>query len=217
MPVPGSPSSLALLAGIEDELRLECGHADLRVDWSMTESMRARLGSMVNAAVLRVQGDGCSDRVVVQVSGADGRSTNRYLVSGDVEIWGHGLRAARTLRPGTLLAFDDVTEGEDWFPPSACRESIESVEGSYLLRGIAAGKVLGRDDLSSPPLVRRGETVRVVYRGPGLELRTLGTVRKDGWLGDRLEVRADGAQHDCTGVVSGPDVIEVESNQGRQR
>ena len=216
---PATPtgSSVSFLAGIEDELRLECGHIDLRVDWSITESMQVRLASLIDAEVTRVQGDGCSDRVVVQVSGGDGKSTNRYLVSGDVEIWGSGLRAARTLRPGTLLSFEDVTEGEGWFPPSAYGEPITSAEGSYLVRGVAAGKVISKGDLSAPPLVRRGETVRVIYRGPGLELRTLGTVRKDGWMGDRLEVRADGAKHDCTGIVSGPDVVEVDSNQGRQR
>jgi flagella basal body P-ring formation protein FlgA len=204
------------LSGVLEEVRLSCDTPDLRIAWSLSETVAARLAAHPNAEAVRAQGDGCSDRVVVQVVLTEGTATNRYLLSGDVEVLGLGLRAVRTLRAGTLLTAEDVVEGEGWFPPSAFHGAAPDVEGAHVIRAIPAGQVIAGEDIGPPPLVRRGETIRVVYRARGLELRTLGTARRDGWMGDRLAVRATGAQHDCTGIVAGPDIVEVDS-EGRQR
>ena len=215
---PESPASEgpACLEPILEELRLSCETPDLRIAWSLSETVAARLAATPKAEVIRVQGDGCSDRVVVQVALGEGAATSRYLLSGDVEVWGQGLRANRTLRAGTLLTSEDVAEGEGWFPPSAFHGIALDVEGAHVVHAIPSGHVVTEEDIGPPPLVRRGETIRVIYRARGLELRTLGTARRDGWMGDRLAVRATGAQHDCTGIVAGPDVVEVDS-EGRHR
>lgn len=250
------------LAGVEDALRTACGRDDLRISWALSTSVGARLAAHPEARVTLVEGEGCADRVVVQVEidasingsaspggRADGNGNpnastsgtanaggganpsgsvstsgrangsvgvSRYLLTGNVEVFGLGMRALRTLKAGALVGDEDVAVGEDWFPPSALLESGAEAVGAYVLRSVPAGQAVSTLDLGAPPLVRRGETVRVIYRGHGLELRTVGTARSDGWRGDRLAVRASGAQHDCAGIVAGPDLIEIDSEGSRR-
>ncbi len=188
-----------------------CGQERLRVRWTLSQSMRERLVAEPSVRVELVPGDPCSDQVVARVVYGEGLQTGRLLVTGAVEVHGDGYRLARALRKGEVLEAQDVELVPGWFPPGVNR--VEPPEGLVPLRPLSAGAWLHEDDLGPAPFVRRGETVAVVYSAPGLQLHTVGLARKDGWMGDRVSVRVEGARHDCVAMVESPGRVRVESKR----
>lgn len=84
-------------------------------------------------------------------------------------------------------------------------------------RRLLPGRPVRRGDVRTPRLVRRGETVEVVYRVPGIELVTMGRVLEDGSRGSNVAVsNLDNGQR-LSGVVTGPGRITVGGAPGRLR
>jgi flagellar basal body P-ring formation protein FlgA len=69
--------------------------------------------------------------------------------------------------------------------------------------------VLTPNDAQPQRLVRRGETVTVVSRSGGIEVRAGGTALTDGARGERIRVRNDSSRRIVEGVVTAAGRIEV--------
>jgi flagellar basal body P-ring formation protein FlgA len=76
-------------------------------------------------------------------------------------------------------------------------------------RPLGAGAVLTPNDAQPQRLVRRGETVTVVSRSGGIEVRAGGTALTDGARGERIRVRNDSSRRIVEGVVTAAGRIEV--------
>lgn len=122
--------------------------------------------------------------------------------------------AAREIERGTVLTREDiryvpVPEGEgNW------QEAPSSLVGWEARRLIREGETLRPPAVSPPELVRAGEPVEVLYRGRSLAVRVKGTAAGSGTMGERVLVRVD-AHRRLEGVVIGPALVELESNERR--
>ena len=64
--------------------------------------------------------------------------------------------------------------------------------------------------LRAEPLVRRGQYVKILIRGEGVEIRTTGKSQQAGALGDVITVRRDGSRRQqdlIEAMVSGPGLV----------
>ncbi|MEQ1439358.1 flagellar basal body P-ring formation chaperone FlgA [Fontimonas sp. SYSU GA230001] len=88
-------------------------------------------------------------------------------------------------------------------------ESAAALRGHVLRRPLAAGTVLTANDAEPPRLVRRGESVTVIGRSGGLEVRASGTALADGAQGSRVKVRNDTSKRVVEGVVTAAGTVEI--------
>jgi flagella basal body P-ring formation protein FlgA len=153
-------------------------------------------------------------QVVLHLRGGGHGRARELLVSGEAlcrrAVW----LPRRDLRAGVTLGEGDVERAEGWYPPSSLSADERPAAGSYTKRGLIRGRPIGRDDLQEPPLVRRGEALRVLYLSPGLTLSGRGVARRDAWREDRVEVRLEGAGKDCLGLVTGAGEVTIREEGG---
>jgi len=83
---------------------------------------------------------------------------------------------------------------------------LEDVEAR---RRLLPGRPLRRGDVRAPQLVRRGETVEIVYRAPGLELVTTGRALDDGSRGSVVGIANLDSGQRLSGLVTGPRRVTV--------
>jgi flagella basal body P-ring formation protein FlgA len=94
---------------------------------------------------------------------------------------------------------------------------LAAVVGQQSRRFIKADEMLQPDWIKPKPLVRRGDHVTVWLRRGEVVLKTSGKAQQAGSLGDRIEVRRDGArrrQELIEAVVTGPGTVTM--SQPRQ-
>ena len=100
--------------------------------------------------------------------------------------------AVRSLGRGVVIRETDV-ELQRGLPREASSDgfaSLEEVIGKETVRGIPADKVIPRDALRVPLLVRRGDIVTVYACSAGIRVRTTARARDDGSLGDLVAVES---------------------------
>lgn len=108
--------------------------------------------------------------------------------------------AARTLRPGTVLAPADL---------QGAAEDIAPLVGLETRRAVYAGRPVAGADLGPPILVQRNAIVAVHYRDGALEIRTEGRALEAGAAGERIRVMNLDSRQRVSAVVAGPGRVEV--------
>ena len=120
------------------------------------------------------------------------------------------LVATRLIPRGTMLTPEDVRVDR--------RSLIAGVEplrepagvlGQRAMRTIAPGELILPNQLESPPLVRRGDTVTLTVQGPGLMAVTQGEAREDGKAGQIIRVRNRASGREVYGQVEGERSVRV--------
>lgn len=122
--------------------------------------------------------------------------------------------AARELERGEVLTAEDIRyvplpEGE-----AVPEDAPDAVLGWTTRRLIHEGEALREPAISPPDLVRAGEPVEVLYQGRSVVLRVKGTATSSAAMGERVLVRVD-ARRRLEGVVIGPALVQLESNESR--
>ena len=115
--------------------------------------------------------------------------------------------AARTLRPGVIVAPGDLRAAEGAAPGASAR--IAELEGLEVKAAIYAGRPVPRGALGPPTLVARNDVVVMEYRSGGLSLRTEGRALDAGAEGARIRVMNLASRITVTAVVTGPDRVRV--------
>ncbi len=217
----------AVLAPVEETLRLACGCERFRVGWTIPAAVAAGAlsldslsampdGESVRALAANAAGEPGTggDRVTVRLRGRQHGRPVEYLAEARPLCGGAVPVARRPVRAGAVLAAEDLEWSDGWFAPSVWHAAVESVEGKAARRALAPGCPIGRDDLAEPALVSRGAAVRVLYRLGAIAISGKGVARQDGRRGDKIGVRLAGASRDCVGLVTGPGEVRVDEEGG---
>jgi flagella basal body P-ring formation protein FlgA len=122
--------------------------------------------------------------------------------------------AARDLRRGEVLTPADIAQVPIGEGEGVVEDAPITLVGWTTRRVIAEGEPLRRPAVSPPDLVKAGEPVQAVYQGKTIVLRVSGTAAGSGAMGDRVLVRVD-ARRRLEGVVIGPALVQLESNESR--
>jgi len=83
------------------------------------------------------------------------------------------------------------------------------VSGMLAGRRIAAGRVVTRNDVKAPPVVHRGQRVRIELRQDSVSVSTAGEALADAAVGQRVSVRNLSSGRRLQGWVRGPGLVEV--------
>jgi len=127
--------------------------------------------------------------------------------------------AARSLSRGVVIGASDVRlqRGVRLDGAAAGFHSIEDVIGLETARAIPVGKLLGKESVRHPLLVRRGEVVTVYARCSGIQVRTNARSRDEGSLGDLVAVESLLDRQRFFARVSGVREVEVFARSLRAR
>ncbi|MCU0759114.1 MAG: flagellar basal body P-ring formation protein FlgA [Steroidobacteraceae bacterium] len=133
---------------------------------------------------------GLGARAVVTVRCA-GPTRWAVLVPVTIETEATVLVARRPLPRGARPGPDDVEVVKQTLPGIANTyiSNVEMLEGLHLARPVAPGTPLSRAMLAADPVVRRGESVTLVARQGGMEIRAPGRALADAAPGARVRVQ----------------------------
>jgi len=120
--------------------------------------------------------------------------------------------ARRPINQGQIISGRDVKLQERRFSKvgDMGMTSLSRVIGLQSQRFLKQGTMLKARSLRAEPLVRRGQYVKILIRGEGVEIRTTGKSQQAGALGDVISVRRDGSRRQqdlIEAMVSGPGLV----------
>ena len=115
--------------------------------------------------------------------------------------------ATRAIRAGTILSADDIASTPDSVPGAAQRPA--EVLGQEARRNLYAGRAILNADLGPPTLVKRNSRVAMIYRTPGLALRTEGRALDSGGVGETVRVMNLSSRAKVFATVLSADTVEV--------
>jgi flagella basal body P-ring formation protein FlgA len=181
LPVPAATTATAAPRAAE-RLRIVARPPDPRL-------RLAPCGVPLEAEAMTATG-GIGARTVVAVR-CGGPTRWAVMVPVTVETEVSVLVASRALPRGARPGLTDVQVVQRTLPGSADTyiSNLEMLEGFHLSRPVAAGTALSRDLLAADPVVRRGESVTLVARQGGMEIRAPGRALADAAAGERIRVQ----------------------------
>jgi len=119
--------------------------------------------------------------------------------------------AATALRRGTILGPDDVGPGtvdRSELPADAVRDPREAL-GLRVLRRLRPGEVLRHRHLERPPVVERGQLVRMQLVRGALRIQAAGRARDAGAPGDAIRVQNLDSRKEVVGIVRPDGGVDV--------
>ena len=197
----GSPSDLAVgfdrvPASINADLAPE---ADLKALRASYDARTGRFDVVFDVPV------GVSRRSLLRYTGslvetADAVVPNRTIARGEI------------VRAGDLLVERrpraDVT--------ADVPASIAEVVGRAARQSLRLGQPVHRSDLVKPEMVRRDETVSLIYQVPGILLTSRGKALEAGAEGDIVNVLNPLSKRTIQGVVTGPGRVDISPPAARE-
>lgn len=118
----------------------------------------------------------------------------QITVSGQYVTTARPLAAGQVIQPGDLIAIS----GDLATQPTGVVTDPAYAIGKTLKNPLAAGQSLRADQLSAPLVVRQGQTVRLVSKGPGFSVSSEGKAINNASEGQIVQIRMPSGQ-----VVSG--------------
>lgn len=130
----------------------------------------------------------------------------------EVRVHGRYLVARRKLGAGTVVGEQDISEREGELtslPANVLTETGQAV-GKRIRVGIAIDTPLRAEHLVQLPVIRQGQTVRLVIRGPNFSVSSDGKALANANEGESLRVKT-AAGHTVTGTARSNGVVEVQN------
>jgi flagella basal body P-ring formation protein FlgA len=135
----------------------------------------------------------------------------RIYVPVTVKTFDRVVVAGRALPRGYLLTAADIAAVDgtvDSLPPGYAR-TPEEVVGRRLLRGVSAGAVIGTGTVAIEPSVERGQTVTLLARLDGINVRMQGVALASGRVDDRIKIRNLSSGRAVEGIVRSAALVEI--------
>ncbi|GEM_PF-7108605 len=202
----------------------------VRVAQKFKETIRAQFGSLGNVRIheLKILGNTLvpsssyhisalppsrlqkTMRITMKIRGDSWERT--IFVRGKIEIENRVLVARKTIRKGEFIDAGNTTlVGKD----------TTRLRGSYLTclaqglhrvarRTIPMGRVITRENITEPVLIRRGEVVTVKVQTPNILITTLAIARQAGRLGDIIRVENIQSKKTIYAKVASRHLVTVE-------
>ncbi len=154
--------------------------------------------------------DGPATADLIIEDGANRVSTRRVSIRVDRFVNTFGVR--KELRRGHRLTRSDLValRVPSSTLPSDVIERPEFVEGAELRRRAKVGEPLRLAWVKVPPVISRGERVRVVARRGSIRLTTTGEALNNASFGSFVRVRNLDSRKIVTGRANAPGVVELE-------
>ncbi len=141
-----------------------------------------------------------------------GQRVKTLPVVAQVELLRPVLVARRPINRGQTVSQRDLRVEKRRFDSldGVGLSDMELAIGYEATRFIPEGDMLTARALKEQPLIRRGETVKILIGGGGVQITTLGKAQKEGALGDVIPVAKNGSHRKrdiIDAMVTGPGVV----------
>jgi flagella basal body P-ring formation protein FlgA len=114
------------------------------------------------------------------------------------------------LAKDSLLAPEQFTvEKRDISNLDAPVTNPAEVAGLKLARALKTGDPLVSRAMLTPPVIHRGDTVKIVVRQGGMLATAVGVAQSDGTMGQTIRVENSNSKKIVRGQVRGPGIVEV--------
>ena len=120
----------------------------------------------------------------------NGEKVRTLGVVGKVEVFGNVYLASRPLKQNEMISAADLEVHKMNLTDAADRFATrpDQVENRRVLRNIGVHQPLELRDLDKPLVLKRGDSVKIVYDEPGFSVTAKGQANADGGVGDTLSV-----------------------------
>lgn len=140
----------------------------------------------------------------------DGRVRKNMSIRGKVEAMAPVVVAAENLRKGTILAPGHLAmSSRDIASLKAPWLNPQEIIGKKLTVSAKAGSVISKHHVAFPPVVKKGELVRIILRQGSLLLTASGIARSDGLQDQTIRVQNAESQKIVYCRVAAPGIVEV--------
>lgn len=140
-----------------------------------------------------------------------------------LRLSGHAIQMTEVVTVAEPIARGDVVKQADVVierrprrnVPADALGDVTRVVGLAARNNLPAGHVLRTADLTAPELVRRNETVTLIYRVPGISLTVRGRAMEGGAEGDIIGVLNEQTKRTVHGAVIGPGQVMIAAASPR--
>jgi flagella basal body P-ring formation protein FlgA len=133
------------------------------------------------------------------------RFTGRAIQTVEAVAVNHPIEA------GEILQADDLTVLRQPRSQATTLARMSSTIGMAARRELRPGQPIQAADVMKPVVVKRNDTVTLIYQAPGLTLTLRGQAQDSGAVGDTIGVLNPQTKRVVQGVVSGPGQVMVDS------
>jgi flagellar basal body P-ring formation protein FlgA len=117
----------------------------------------------------------------------------------------------RAIEAGEVLEAADLTVLQEPRSQASTLARMNTALGMAARRELHPGQPIQIADLMKPEVIKRNDTVTLIYQAPGLTLTLRGQAQDSGAVGDTIGVLNPQTKRVVQGVVSGPGQVMVDS------
>lgn len=131
------------------------------------------------------------------------------------QVQSHRVRMKQQVHRGDIVQADDLEEETAWLPPNTADRQMtrENAIGMIADASLRPGSALRATDISSRPVVQRGDRVIVNVISGGVVISFEAEAREEGAVGDTIELRKIGERSTFAGQVAAAGRALVRVNQ----
>jgi len=141
----------------------------------------------------------------------DGTVVRKVPLSGKVGLERAVVRATRNIHAGRIIEEQDLTvvrelrfdSGKDLLT------DMEEAAGKRAVRSLDGGQLVERKMIEDPPLVKKGDRVRIEAAGGRIRVTAMGRVMQDGRSGEQVKVMNLMSGKEIHATVTGAGVVAV--------
>ncbi|WP_284281372.1 flagellar basal body P-ring formation chaperone FlgA [Limnobacter litoralis] len=133
-----------------------------------------------------------------------------FFVGVDIKVWAPVLVVKQTIQPGEAIRPDevefrtmDLTQLQNGWV-----DDIARLDNKTATRQLFPGTMLRQDYFKGQPLIKVGETVKIIVKGPGFSIGGSGVAMETGEKGDVIRIKTPQGKI-LNGVATDPLLVEV--------
>lgn len=140
----------------------------------------------------------------------DGRVRKNISLRGKIQALTDVVIARIPLRRGTKITYDQITLAtRDISKMSSPCFEPDQIVGKVAATNIRLNDIIELTDIKIPPVIRKGELVKITLRSTAFNLTATGIAKMDGKINDIIRVRNTSSNKMVHCRVSGPGIVEV--------
>jgi len=166
----------------------------------------------VTLSILRPSNERVAGRVSVPVKVfVDGNPSGKIFLSGWVDRYVNVVCAGRFLPRNTILGAGDLR----WVriniskAPKNLITDVEQAIGKRLKQSLKEGQPLRSNMIAVPPVIKRGDRVKIVAQRGGLKVETVGIAKGSGALGEQIKVMNITSRKTVVGRIKDASTVRV--------
>ena len=149
--------------------------------------------------------------VIFPIRVSEGEAAKKIFVRARVAVLAKVVVAATTIRRRRIIEPDLVKlDLRDIARlPQNYFAKVAAVIGKESKTTIPKGSTIYEWMIKDSPLIRNGDKLMILVKGPSLLVKSRGRALMDGYLGQAIRVRAENSKEILNGILVSPDKVEV--------